>query len=50
MRMPWFSKGVKKSSEAMPRLYIKFLKYNGAEVEEKKIRPTKIFLKFQNQN
>ena len=43
MRMPWFSKGLKKSSEAMPRLYIKFLKYNGAEVEEKKKELQKSF-------
>ena len=50
MRMPWFSKGLNKSSEAMPRLYIKFLKYNGAEVEEKKKRTTKIFSKSQKQN
>ena len=33
--MPWFSKGLKKSSKTKQRLCIKFLKNKSAESEEK---------------
>ena len=35
LKTPWFSKGLKKSSETNQRLYIKFLKNKSAESKEK---------------
>ena len=35
LEMPWFSKGLKKSSKSKQKLYIKFLKNKSVESEEK---------------